>query len=323
MHEFELIARYFAPLADDGFAFGLRDDAALLPQRPGHDVVATVDAVVAGVHFLQDDPPEVVARKLLRVNLSDLAAKGARPAHYLLVTAFSRETDTDYVEAFAAGLEQDQRIFGISLLGGDTVATPGPSVFSLTAFGHVPSGEMIRRAGGRPGDLLYVTGSIGDSVIGLKVLTGEFAIGDEQHRKWVTERYGLPQPRCELGAAVRGLVSACLDVSDGLVADAGHLAAESNLACVIEADAVPLSPAGYAALGQGLISPAGLLTGGDDYELLFAVPPERAARFEDAAARAATSVAQIGRMEEGRGVRVIDSAGEIMSLERSGYEHFR
>lgn len=322
MHEFELIARYFAPLADDGCAFGLRDDAALMPRRPGHDVVVTVDAVVEGVHFLKDDPSDLVARKLLRVNLSDLAAKGAQAAHYLLVTAFSHHTDTEYVAAFASGLAEDQRCFGVSLLGGDTVATPGRSMYSLTAFGHVPAGEMVRRAGARPGDLLYVTGTIGDSLLGLKVLRQGIEMDDQRHREWVASRYRLPQPRCELGAAVRGLVSACLDVSDGLVADAGHMAAESGLACVIDADAVPLSPAAHAALSREMVSPADLLTGGDDYELLLAVPPQRAARFEDTAARAGTSVTQIGRTEEGSGVRVLDASGEIMALNRAGYQHF-
>ncbi|MFP4002486.1 MAG: thiamine-phosphate kinase, partial [Alphaproteobacteria bacterium] len=184
MREFELISRYFAPLAEDqAHAFGLRDDAALLPHRPGHDTVVTVDAIVENVHFLTEDPPGLVARKLLRVNLSDLAAKGAEPAHYLLAAAFRKGMDTDYIAAFAGGLAEDQKIFGISLLGGDTVATPGPATFSLTAFGHVPRGAFLRRGGARSGDLLYVTGSIGDAVLGLRMLRGDGDVADAGHRE--------------------------------------------------------------------------------------------------------------------------------------------
>lgn len=324
MREFEIIARYFAPLASDtACAFGLRDDAALLPRRPDHDQVATVDAIVEGVHFLMDDPPGLVARKLLRVNLSDLAAKGAEPAHYLLVTAFRKGTDTDYISAFAEGLARDQETFGVSLLGGDTVATPGPATFSLTAFGHVPRGGIIRRAGARPGDILYVSGTIGDALLGLRVLRGGLTFTDEKQREYAVSRYRLPQPRCALGVALRELASACLDISDGLVADAGHMAEASGVACVIEAEAVPLSPAGYAALREGSVAPADLLTAGDDYELLCAVKPENAARLENAAALTGTDLTRIGRVEQGEGVSLLDEAGEAVPLAQSGYEHFR
>ncbi|MFW6027403.1 MAG: thiamine-phosphate kinase [bacterium] len=324
MHEFELIARFFAPLADDqAHAFGLRDDAALVPLRPGHEVVATVDAIVEGVHFLTDDPADLVARKLLRVNLSDLAAKGAEPANYLLAAAFRKEMNTEYVSAFARGLAHDQKSFGVSLLGGDTVATPGPATFSLTAFGHVPEGAMIRRAGARPGDALYVTGTIGDSFLGLGTLRGKVAFDDENQREWVISRYRLPQPRCTLGVAARGLASACLDVSDGLIADAGHLAEESGVACVIEAGAVPLSAPARAALERGSVTLTGLLSGGDDYELLFTVPPEMASHFEMIAGRTGTAATRIGRTEAGQGIRVLNDEGRTMNLEHSGYEHFR
>src|SRR5271154_1802974 len=214
--EFERIRRFFAPLAGPG-GLGLVDDAALLDCAPGKRLVVTADAIVAGVHFLPDDPPELVGRKLLRVNLSDLAAKGATPLGYLMTVSAPRDTPDAWYAGFAAGLKQDQEMFGVTLLGGDTTSTPGPISLSLTILGHVVPGQAVRRAGATPGDGIWVTGTIGDGALGLAVARGRLA-DPSGHLLW---RYRLPQPR--VGLAIAGVASAGMDVSDGLVQDLGHL----------------------------------------------------------------------------------------------------
>ncbi|MCP5433475.1 MAG: thiamine-phosphate kinase [Alphaproteobacteria bacterium] len=320
MDEFALIARYFAPLAaPEGLA--LTDDAATIPLVPGKDLVVTADAIVEGVHFLPDDPPDLVARKLLRVNLSDLAAKGARPAHYVLTVAFPKGTGEEAIAAFARGLGEDQARFGVKLLGGDTVATPGPATFSLTAFGWA-DGAMLRRGGARPGDLLFVSGTIGDAGLGLRALTGAAPGLSPALADFAAARYRLPEPRVSLGPALAGLASAALDVSDGLVADAGHMADVSGVNIRIEADRVPLSAAVREALGLGLMTWADILSAGDDYEILFAAPAGRRAEIAARAAGAGVAVSEIGRVAHGAGVAALDGAGMAMTLPEGGYRHF-
>ena len=328
--EFELIAELFAPLARDAAgAFGLTDDAALYRAAPGMETVLTVDAMVEGVHFLPSDPPETVAQKLLRVNLSDLAAKGARPCGYLLVTALPRDCPMSWLEGFAAGLAEDQSAFGLSLWGGDTVSTPGPLTLSLTAIGEVTSGTMLPRGGGKPGDAIYVSGTIGDAGLGLTVLKDGFPSASDADRAFLAGRYRLPEPRVALGQAVAGIARAGLDVSDGLVADLTHMCEASGCTATIHAADVPLSPAAAAALvADKDVTFATLLTGGDDYELLLAVPPEEDAAFLAAAAGAEVPVARIGHMEEGPirpgegPVRVLDSQGDPIVLSTAGFRHF-
>ena len=334
--EFELIARYFAPLAEAApGAQGLRNDAALFdPTGPAGDnsLVLTVDAMVAGVHFLPEDPPQTIGRKLLRVNLSDLAAMGARPRGYLLATAFPRDIDEAWIAAFAAGLAEDQAIFGVALYGGDTVSTPGPLTLSLTAFGEAPKGRALSRATARAGDLIYVSGTIGDGLLGLEVLRGGQFGGQlgglpelaEDHRAYLATRYRLPEPRLELGRrlAEDSLASAALDVSDGLAADLGHIAEESGLAAEIEAGAVPLSPAARAVLEAAPERLPELLGGGDDYELLFTVEPGRAGEVAALAVTLDLALTAVGHMAPGRGLRVRDPAGRRVTLTGSGWQHF-
>ena len=327
--EFELIARYFAPLAEAApGAQGLRNDAALFEPAGDESLVLTVDAMVAGVHFLPEDPPETIGRKLLRVNLSDLAAMGARPRGYLLATAFPKDIDEAWIAAFAAGLAEDQAIFGVALYGGDTVSTPGPLTLSLTAFGEAPKDRALSRATAGAGDLIYVSGTIGDGMLGLEVLRGGLSGSlpglSDDHRTYLASRYRLPEPRVELGRrlAEDGLASAALDVSDGLAADLSHIAEESGLAAEIEAAAVPLSPAARAQIDSAPERLPDLLGGGDDYELLFTVASGRA---EEVAALAATlelPLTAIGRMAAGQGLRVRDSAGCEMTLTGAGWRHF-
>jgi thiamine-monophosphate kinase len=302
--EFALIAQHFAPLAGPG-ALGLTDDAAVFAPPAGRELVVAADAMVAGVHFLPEDPPETIGRKLLRTNLSDLAAMGAVPLGYLMTTAFPRGTGEAWVAAFAAGLALDQAEFGLTLLGGDTVSIPGPMTLSLTILGHVAPGTALRRNGARPGDALWVSGTIGDGALGLRVLQG--ALPPDAA---LAARYRLPQPRLGLGQALVGVASACMDVSDGLVQDLGHICRASGCGAVLHAAQVPLSPG--AAAHPGLL--ALCLTGGDDYELLFAAPP--GAAVPPGATRIGACVA--GPPE----VTVLDATGAPMRLDRQGWSHF-
>ena len=310
--EFSLIARHFRPLAGAG-AFELLDDGALLAPPPGRELVLTADAMIAGVHFLPTDPADTVGAKLLRVNLSDLAAMGATPLAYLMTVSAPRDTSDAWFAAFAKGLARDQARFGITLLGGDTTATPGPMTLSLTAIGHVAPGAALRRTGARAGDEIWVTGTIGDGALGLMALQDKLADPDG----WLADRYRTPQPR--LGLKLHGIVSACMDISDGLVQDLGHLCRAAGLGAVIEAGLVPRSPAALAA-GEAWLPTC--LTGGDDYELILAVSPDRAVQLAAAMLAGNCTATRIGRFVAGGEVRVLDAAGLAISLDRPGWSHF-
>jgi thiamine-monophosphate kinase len=313
--EFELIHRYFAPLAA-GFpgALGLEDDAAIYRPPAGHELVVTADALVEGRHYLASDPADLIGRKMLRVNLSDLAAKGATPVGYLMTTALGPDIDEAWIAKFTEGLAADQREFGIHLMGGDTVATPGPTTLSVTAIGVVPQGKALRRSGARIGDKLVVTGTIGDGALGLKVLRGSLLDLDAAQRETLADRYHLPQPRLKLGASLIGGAHAAMDVSDGLVADAGHIADASHCGVVIRADRVPLSAAAQEALAGDLDLLPTILTGGDDYELLFTAPSLRS--------EWSGQVTEIGEIVAGEGVRVLDRDGAEIVLASRGFQHF-
>jgi thiamine-monophosphate kinase len=313
--EFALIARHFRPLAGAG-ALDLGDDAALLDPPAGRQLVLAADAMVAGVHFLADDPPETIGRKLLRVNLSDLAAMGAAPLGYLMTCAFPQGTDEDWIAAYAAGLAADQAEFGLAVLGGDTVGTPGPATFSLTIIGSVEPGQALQRRGARPGDEVWVSGTIGDGALGLLALTGR--LPPDAH---LAGRYRLPRPRLALGQALAGIARAAMDVSDGLVQDLGHLARAAGCGAEIAADAVPLSAPARAALAADPAQLGTILAGGDDYELLLAVAPGDAPRLLAAAAAARTPVTRIGRFLDGEGVVVLDAAGRTLRLPATGWSH--
>ncbi|MDE2133979.1 MAG: thiamine-phosphate kinase [Alphaproteobacteria bacterium] len=318
--EFALIAKLFAPLAQTPGAFGLRDDAALLPQLAGHDIVVTTDALVEGVHFRGDDPPASIAKKALRANLSDLTAKGAEPAGYLLALSLPAHIGIAWLESFARGLEADQKTFSVPLLGGDTTATPGPLTLAITALGHVPAGTMIRRAGAKAGESVYVSGTVGDAGGGLALLNGEGARLGKNQREELIERYRVPNPRLALGLALRGVASAALDVSDGLVGDLGHIAEVSRVRIVVEAGRIPVSPALRTLWGSTPEAVVRAATAGDDYEIAFAAPSERAVM--DAAKRAGVPVTRIGRVEEGCGVVLTGADGREIPVPRAGFTHF-
>jgi thiamine-monophosphate kinase len=315
MDEFDSIAKLFRPLAAAPEARGLLDDAAVLPSRPGFDLVLTKDAIVEGVHFLPSDPLDLVARKLLRVNLSDLAAKGAEPFGYLLAIAWSARCGSAEREAFAQGLQVDQERYGLSLLGGDTVSTPGPLTASATMLGWTPAGRTPSRGGAQPGDGVYVTGVIGDGWLGLQAAQGELeALGPEAVRR-LAGRYRLPEPRTDLAQAVAAVASATADVSDGLLADAAHIAEASGVRIELELEAIPISgeAEGWLAGRPGREGRIALATGGDDYEIIFTAGPQHAPAAEAVARR-------VGAVVQGAGLG-ISFQGAPLTLDRLGWRH--
>ena len=319
--EFERIRRFFAPLAGPG-GLGLVDDAALIDCAPGKRLVVTADAIVSGVHYLLDDPPDLVARKLLRVNLSDLAAMGARPLHYVLTTALPAELGPEWLAHFAEGLAEDQRCYGIDLLGGDSVGTRGPAVLSLTAIGEVAAGQEIRRSGAQQGDLVWVSGTIGDAFLGLDLLRGAYPDLASEHRDYLVRRFHLPEPRTELGPRLCGIARAMIDVSDGLLADLGHICETSRAAAIVELALLPLSPAARAIVEGDPGIRARLSVAGDDYELLFAAPADAAETIAALSLRLGVPITRIGRIDVGTGVRLLNAAGHRIPLEATGYRHF-
>lgn len=317
-----LIARYFAPLAGPG-ADGLRDDAASLTPTPGHDLVVTADAIVAGVHYFPDDPPGSIAVKALGVNLSDLAAKGARPRGFLLTLALPDDWTEAWLAAFAEGLGEASRRHGCPLLGGDTVRSGGPALIGVTAFGEVPAGAMLRRQAARAGDRLCVSGSIGDAALGLALrLTSDAGLAPG-HRDALFDRYLHPRPRLALVPALRRHARAAMDVSDGLAGDLAKMFSGTGLTARVEAAAVPLSEAARAAIARDEGRFAAALTGGDDYEILCAVPPERVRDLCAEAGEAGVPFAEIGAVEAGDGPpRFIDAGGRLMEFARASFSHF-
>jgi thiamine-monophosphate kinase len=320
-----LIARYFKPLATDPGAFGLVDDAAIL-KPSADDLVLKTDAIVEGVHFFSNDPPDTVARKVLRVNLSDLASKGAVPAGFLLTLAL-RSADDAWLAPFARGLGEDAALFGCPLLGGDTVSTPGPIMISVAAFGRVPSGKMVHRSGAKPGDRIVVTGTIGDAALGLDILKGGAAAaalaGDAAASAMLVGRYRVPQPRNALAKAVRDHAHAAMDVSDGLAGDLAKLCAASGVSAVIDAQSIPLSAAAATLLARGTVGIGTLVSGGDDYEILCAIPENRFEAFARDAGGAGVAVASIGTViADASAPKFLDPQGREIALQRLSYSHF-
>nr|WP_249810272.1 thiamine-phosphate kinase [Bradyrhizobium sp. 157] len=318
-----MIARYFRPLATDPGAFRLDDDAAAL-KPSGDDIVVTTDTIVEGVHFLPDDPPDAVARKALRVNLSDLAAKGATPAGFVLTLAL-RSADEAWLKPFAAALGEDIRQFACPLLGGDTVSTPGPLMVSVSAFGRVPSGKMVHRSGAKPGERVMVTGTIGDATLGLAILRGGkvHAAADTAAREMLVGRYRVPQPRVAMAEIVREYASASMDISDGLAGDLAKLCSVSGVSAVVDLERVPLSGAARGLVSRSIVGLETLITGGDDYEILCTIPEERVEAFEAAAQRAGVAPSSIGTIVAGSSVpKFVDKEGNEIALERLSYSHF-
>lgn len=320
--EFERIARFFAPLAGDcEAADGLTDDAAALPVPAGQDLVVSTDTIVEKIHYLGPESPDAIASKLLRVTLSDIASKGAVPVWYTMNLALPDRIDDEWLERFCKGLAQDQDRYGVTLVGGDTVKTDGPTVLTLTGYGLVPSGAILRRGGAKAGDLIYVTGTIGDGALGLECARGGFPELDWQMRRDLVGRYERPEPPVALAPDLVGVANAAMDVSDGLVGDLMHMAEASGLRAEIQATAVPVSDAVAEILSDSPDRFASVLSGGDDYQILAAIPPDREEVFHAAVAEHGLTAARLGVFSEGSGVAVLDADGEPLTLAETGYHH--
>ncbi len=320
--EFETIARLFRPLAEHEAALSLMDDAACLSPASGHDLVMTMDTIVEGVHFLPDDPLDLVARKLLRVNLSDLAAKGAVPFGYLLSTAWRESSGWSEREAFSAGLREDQSRYGLTLLGGDTVVTPGPYVFSATLIGMVRSGRMVRRSGARPGDLVLVTDTIGDGYLGLKVAQQTLSLEPEREAA-LLDRYRIPEPRCDFIEPLQAHANAAVDVSDGLLADLAHICKASAVGMDIDLFRMPMSRA-VLSWFENRVDPVDaalmLATGGDDYQVAFTAHPGALSALEAEAKDRHLRLTVLGEVTEAEGLQV--RYGEThLTPSRLGWRH--
>ncbi len=320
--EDRLIARFFKPLASHAGALDLSDDAAFLTPPPGCDLVLKADAIVGGVHFFPDDAAHTVACKALRVNLSDLAAKGARPLGFLLSLAIPKDVDDIWLAGFAEGLRGDAVLYGCPLFGGDTDRTPGPTTISIAMFGSVPEGTMVRRAGAMPGDRVFVSGTIGDAALGVLVRGGESWKLSEPHRKHLLSRYLLPQPRNALAETVRTYATAAMDISDGLVGDFNKLCRVSEVSADIEVARIPFSDAAKSVIAgnSGMLETA--ITGGDDYEIICTVPATKVDSFRAAAKSVQVAVTEIGVIKAGKGARFLGADGNALTLKRPSFSHF-
>jgi thiamine-monophosphate kinase len=322
--ETDLVQTYLAPLAKDmPGAFGLADDAAIIPHEPGSDLVLSSDPVIAGVHFFADDRPEDIAWKALACNLSDLAAKGAKPIAYLLALALPEPPERTWMADFARGLAEVQSESGCRLIGGDTDHTSGPLSVGVTIIGSVPSGTFVPRSGAKAGDHVFVTGTIGDSALGLALRRDPSYFGkslDDADRAFLIARYLRPRPRLALAHVLRNHASAALDISDGLLKDLLRLTGPLGL--TLKFETIPLSQAARAALSFDQRVTSAILTGGDDYELLIAVAPNETVAFAEGAARAGISVHELGVLTDRAGIVVLDAEGAPMELAQFGYDHF-
>ena len=324
--EDDFIQAYFAPLAaGHPGSFGLNDDCAALTPEPGHDIVLKTDAIAEGVHFLPGDAPDDIAWKAVAVNVSDLAAKAARPVGYLMSLAFPQMPERAWMAKFADGLRRAQDSFGITLMGGDTDRRPNaPLSVSIMVLGSVPTGRMVRRATAQAGDIIYVSGTLGDSALGLRLRTGAIAadaIGPSE-RRTLEQRYLRPDPRIGLRSALLAHARAAMDLSDGLAKDLGRMCRASGVGAEVDQCHVPLSAPARAVIGASLDLQLLPLNGGDDYEILAAIAPEQATAFEAAANQAAIPVTAIGRFTAGNGVIITGRDGRKLDLPVSGYDHF-
>lgn len=329
--EDDLIAHYLAPLAGPG-GLGLRDDAAIVTPPPGYDLVVTKDMLVAGVHFFPDDPPTAIARKALRVNLSDLAAKGAEPLGFLLGLGLPADWTEDWLAGFVSGLGEDCHAFACPLLGGDTVAMPstdraGPLTLSITAFGTVPTGRMVPRTGARIGDHVYVSGTIGDGVLGLFIRwdcpkdRAWIAALDPEHRVALLARHACPQPRLGLREPLRSHARCAMDVSDGFLGDLAKMLRLEGLGTRLSVVDVPLSDAVRAAIAIEPELLEAALSGGDDYEIVCCVPADRSADFAAAASRAQIAVRHVATVSD-CAFSAVDADGRALVTTSGSFQHF-
>ncbi len=318
MDEFSLIEKYLRPLAKGcNGAFSLTDDAAAIVPKKGNQFVITKDAIAEGVHFLPGTSPELIAKKLVRTNLSDIAAMGAKAKYYLIAAMLNSKINEEWIKKFAEALAAEQKIFGIHLIGGDTIKTKGPLAFSLTMIGEARSGKALQRSGAKPGDGIYVSGTIGDAALGIKILQGEITVAKAKE-KFLIDRYLIPHPQVEIGQKLSGIASSCIDISDGMAADLAHICKVSGVSAIIEKEKIPVSRAAREILANHPELWNSVISGGDDYELLFTVPPKREkmlSKFK--------KISRIGRVvkKSAKSLKITENGQEIR-IKTAGYKHF-
>ncbi len=314
--EFDLISRYFKPLAGPE-GLGLTDDAACVPQANAVDSIVTKDLLIEGIHFRTQDPVDLIARKALAVNVSDCVAKGAVPYLYWLGLALPKRTNHTWLTSFSSGLAAAQRDFGCSLAGGDTTATTGPVVISITLMGTISAKQMILRSGASEGDDIYVSGTVGDAALGLWCLEN-----NELDKSELITAYQQPSPPVLFGQRLKGLASASADISDGLLADAGHIASASNVGMAIWQNKLPLSTQAAEVLQSNPDMWSCIWAGGDDYQIVFTAPPAAREKITSLANETGSRISLVGKVSAGQGVQLLDRAGEIVQVASGGYTHF-
>lgn len=322
MDEFDVIEQYLTPLANTRGAFSLTDDAAVFTPRAGYEVVIAKDAIVEGVHFLSGTEPFDIARKLVRVNLSDIAAMGATPKYYLVSAALPKSVGKQWIQSFAAGLASEQKEFKISLLGGDTTSHYGSLVLSLTILGEAPKGKVIKRSGAKVGDSIYVSGTVGDAALGLKVVMKEIKLTDKTQESYLTGRYHLPEPRLKLGRALRDTANAGIDISDGLLGDLQHVCVCSRVGAVIQKESIPVSGASKQVIDKQKKYWSSILSGGDDYELLFTAAQKDEKKIQKISESIGLRITKIGEVTSDKTLKLVDAKGKTFSFSDLGYRHY-
>ena len=314
--EFDLISKYFRPLAGPE-GLDLADDAACVPRSGSDDIIVTKDMLIEGVHFRSQDPAESIGHKALAVNVSDCVAKGATPYLYWLGLALTDGADENWLERFSGGLKAAQQAFGCKLAGGDTTATSGPRTISITLLGTVPNGQMVKRSGANVGDDIYVTGTLGDAALGLWCLSN-----DIQEKFTLVSAYQKPIPPAMFGQGMRNLASSSADVSDGLLADSGHIAAASGVSMNLWQNKLPLSAGATQLLQNKPDLWPNVWAGGDDYQIVFTAPVPARGKLIQLADKSGIRISRIGQVSDGQGVQLLDPAGEIVQVASGGYTHF-
>ena len=322
MNEFDRIHTFFKPLATHEAALELLDDVAILSPKAGMQIILTTDAISQGIHFIGDEPPSEIAQKLMRVNLSDIAAKGGVPIGYLLDIMLPRELTDEWFENFASGLARDQKEFGLSLLGGDTISTSGTPSFSMTMIGEVPNGKALLRSGAKAGDAIVVSGNLGEGAAGLLASCKKLSAISDIDAAYLISRYRLPQPRLAAGRAMQNIANASMDISDGLMQDLGHMCKASGVGATVHVETIPITASIRKLWLSGDMTTEDIVAGGDDYELLFALPPAQISNLPKLSKKAGAPLTIIGEFTDAHSDVRLQRDGNLVSLTKQGYSHF-
>ena len=319
-NEFQIISDFFSPLAKEKGSFNLLDDAAALCTDKEKEFVVSTDMLISGVHFLPDDKPENIACKSIRVNISDVISKGAKPKYYFLSIALPGNLNDEWIKLFSKALSNEQEIYDISLMGGDTVSTNGPLTINIVCFGVVKKNKMIRRSGAKVGDNLYVTGEIGSSKIGLEIITQKIE-ADDPHKSYFLNKYRFPNPKHKLGPELVDIASSSVDISDGLLADLNHICKASNVKAKINYFSIPKSDLiAELSISENIVNEV-LLNGGDDYEILFTSRIGNHQKILNLSMSFGVNITNIGVIEDGKGIEILDENHKKIDILLDGYKH--